>query len=53
MMFYKKTSSKREYVKISHCLNCVAALGTRSTESVSPQTVWLGGSLAVADQQQQ
>ena len=39
MMFYKKTSSKRQYAKIIHCLNCVAALGTRSTESVSQETV--------------
>ena len=43
MKFYKETSSKREYAKIIHCLNCVAAYGTRSTESVSQQTVWLGG----------
>ena len=25
MKFYKKTSSKKEYAKIIHCLNCVAA----------------------------
>ena len=34
MMFYKTTSSKIGYAKIIHCLNCVAALGTRRTESV-------------------
>ena len=28
MMFCKKTSSKREYAKIVHCLNCIAALDT-------------------------
>ena len=48
MMFYKKkkkkkkkkkTGSKKEYAKIIHCLNCVAALGTRITESVSQQIV--------------
>ena len=44
MMFYKKIGSKREYAKIIHCVNCVAALGTRITEIVSQQTVWLGGS---------
>ena len=39
MMSYKKTNGKTEYAKTIHCLNCVAALGTRSTESVSQQTV--------------
>ena len=41
MIFYKNTSDKTEYakVKLIHNLNCVAALGTHSTECVNQQTV--------------